>query len=90
MLAGGMGRQAIGIFQEYGIQAVTGATGSVRHALEQYLVGTLQRTEPCRESIKHAHEEAINVSLLEDTHKMGARRGKSGGCKRGSKYYSDS
>jgi predicted Fe-Mo cluster-binding NifX family protein len=57
MLAGGMGRRAIGFFQQYGIQAVTGATGSVRHALEQYLGGTLQGAEPCRESVEHAHEE---------------------------------
>jgi predicted Fe-Mo cluster-binding NifX family protein len=57
MLAGGMGRRAIGFFQQYGIQAVTGATGSVRHALEQYLGGTLQGAKPCRESVEHAHEE---------------------------------
>jgi predicted Fe-Mo cluster-binding NifX family protein len=57
MLAGGMGRRAIGFFQQYGIQAATGANGTVRHALEQYLGGTLQGAEPCRESIKHAHEE---------------------------------
>jgi predicted Fe-Mo cluster-binding NifX family protein len=56
MLAGGMGRRAIGFFQQYGIQAVTGATGSVSHALEQYLGGTLQGAEPCRESVEHVHE----------------------------------
>jgi len=59
MLAGGMGRRAIGLFQQYGIQAATGASGSVRHALEQYLGGDLQGAEPCRESIKHAHEEVV-------------------------------
>ena len=58
MLAGGMGQRAIGFFQQYGIQAVTGASGTVRHALEQYLGGVLQGAEPCRESIKHAHEDA--------------------------------
>jgi predicted Fe-Mo cluster-binding NifX family protein len=57
MLAGGMGRRAIGFFQQYGIEAATGATGTVRYALEQYLGGTLQGAEPCRESIKHAHED---------------------------------
>ena len=57
MLAGGMGQRAIGFFQQYGIQAVTGASGTVRHALEQYLGGVLQGAEPCRESIEHAHEE---------------------------------
>ncbi len=58
MLAGGMGQRAIGFFQQYGIQAVTGASGTVRHALEQYLGGVLQGAEPCRESIEHAHEDA--------------------------------
>jgi len=58
MLAGGMGQRAIGFFQQYGIQAVTGASGTVRHALEQYLGGVLQGAEPCRESTKHAHEDA--------------------------------
>ena len=59
MLAGGMGRRAISIFQQYGIQAVTGAAGSVRHALEQYLGGTLQGAQPCRESITHTHGEVV-------------------------------
>jgi predicted Fe-Mo cluster-binding NifX family protein len=55
MLTGGMGGRAIAFFQQYGIQAVTGAAGSVRHALEQYLGGALQGAEPCRESIEHGH-----------------------------------
>ena len=57
MLAGGMGRRAIGFFQQYGIEAVTGATGTVRHALEQYLGGSLLGAEPCGVSIEHGHEE---------------------------------
>ena len=58
MLAGGMGRRAIALFQQYGIQAVTGAAGSVRHALEQYLGGELQSAEPCSTSLGHDHEES--------------------------------
>lgn len=59
MLTGGMGRRAIGFFEEYGIEAVTGASGTVRRSLEQYLGGALQSAEPCRESIEHAqaHED---------------------------------
>jgi len=57
MLTGGMGRRAIASFQQYDIQAVTGASGTVRRALEQYLGGELQGAEPCRESIEHAHDE---------------------------------
>jgi predicted Fe-Mo cluster-binding NifX family protein len=58
MLAGGMGRRAIALFQQYGIQAATGAAGSVRHALEQYLGGDLQGAEPCSTSLGHDHEES--------------------------------
>ena len=66
MLAGGMGRRAIGLFQQCGIEAVTGATGSVRHALEQYLGGTLQGAAPCRESLAHDHEESAGESEYEE------------------------
>ena len=66
MLAGGMGRRAIGFFQEFGIQAVTGAAGSVRHALEQYLGGALRGAAPCRESIQHAHEDSGEGEYEED------------------------
>jgi predicted Fe-Mo cluster-binding NifX family protein len=58
MLTGGMGRRAIVFFQQYGIQAVTGASGTVRLALEQYLGGLLQGAQPCRESLEHAHAES--------------------------------
>jgi predicted Fe-Mo cluster-binding NifX family protein len=57
MLTGGMGRRAIGFFDQYGIEAVTGASGMVRHALEGYLGGELRGVQPCRESIEHAHGE---------------------------------
>jgi predicted Fe-Mo cluster-binding NifX family protein len=63
MLTGGMGRRAIGFFQQYGIEAVTGAYGTVEQALEQYLGGRLQGAQPCRESTEHeygrteAHDE---------------------------------
>jgi predicted Fe-Mo cluster-binding NifX family protein len=52
-----MGGRAIGFFQQYGIQAVTGASGTVRHALEQYLGGQLRGAEPCRDSREHSHGE---------------------------------
>jgi len=53
MLTGGMGGRALAFFAEYGIQAATGANGSVRQALEQYLGGQLQSAQPCRESVAH-------------------------------------
>jgi len=65
MLTGGMGRRAIGFFEQYGIEAVTGASGTVRHALERYLGGQLRGVQPCRESIGHAHgEPALSAASL--------------------------
>jgi predicted Fe-Mo cluster-binding NifX family protein len=55
MLTGGMGGRAIAFFQQVGIQAATGATGTVRHALEQYVGHQLQEAEPCHESVEHGH-----------------------------------
>ena len=57
MLTGGMGRRAIALFQQYSIEPVTGASGQVRHALEQYLGGQLQGAAPCRESSAHDCQE---------------------------------
>ncbi len=66
MLAGGMGRRAISFFQEYGIQAATGASGTVRHALEQYLGGALQGAQPCSESIAHGRAEEADEGEYEE------------------------
>ena len=54
MLTGGMGGRAIGFFEQYGIEAVTAASGTVRHALERYLGGQLRGAAPCHESREHA------------------------------------
>jgi predicted Fe-Mo cluster-binding NifX family protein len=55
MLAGGMGHRAVSFFQQYGIEAVTGATDTVRQVLQSYLGGDLQGAEPCAESQHHHH-----------------------------------
>jgi predicted Fe-Mo cluster-binding NifX family protein len=55
MLTGGMGGRAVAIFQQYGIEPVSGATGSVRQAVEAYLDGTLRGAPPCNESVEHGH-----------------------------------
>jgi len=47
IVAGGMGRRAIGMFQELGIQAFTGAQGTVRQSLELALGGHLAEAAPC-------------------------------------------
>jgi predicted Fe-Mo cluster-binding NifX family protein len=66
MLAGGMGQRAIALFRQCGIEAVTGAAGSVHHALEQYLGGALQGAAPCRESVAHGHGEVSGESEYEE------------------------
>lgn len=58
MLTGGMGGRAIAFFQQLGIQAATGAAGTVRHTLEQYLGGGLREAAPCRTSVDHGHGDA--------------------------------
>jgi len=58
MLAGGMGGRAIQFFQQLGIQAATGATGTVRMSLERYLGGGLTEAEPCASSEAHQHGES--------------------------------
>ena len=55
MLSGGMGRRAIDFFQQMGIQAATGVSGTVRNALESYLGGEVNDAAPCQESVEH-HE----------------------------------
>ena len=55
MLSGGMGGRAIQFFEQAGIQAATGASGTVRQALESYLGGKLAEAAPCDESVEHGH-----------------------------------
>ena len=57
MLAGGMGGRAIQFFQQLGVQAATGAAGTVRMALERYLGGELVGAEACASSEAHHHGE---------------------------------
>ena len=53
MLSGGMGRRAIDIFQQLGIEAATGASGTVQNALDCYFDGGIGAAAPCKESDDH-------------------------------------
>jgi predicted Fe-Mo cluster-binding NifX family protein len=55
MLSGGMGGRAVAFFQQYGIEPVTGAAGTVRQTVERFLGGQLQGSAPCAESVEHGH-----------------------------------
>jgi predicted Fe-Mo cluster-binding NifX family protein len=61
MLAGGMGGRAIMFFQQYGIEGVTGAYGTVRQSVERYLGGELRGAAPCKESQEHGHGDATSL-----------------------------
>jgi predicted Fe-Mo cluster-binding NifX family protein len=56
MLTGGMGRRALGLFEQYGVEAVTGVYGSVRRAVEGYLGGELRGADACGKSTDRGHE----------------------------------
>jgi predicted Fe-Mo cluster-binding NifX family protein len=61
MLAGGMGGRAIWFFQEFGIEGVTGAYGTVRQSVERYLGGELKGAAPCKESEEHGHGDVPSL-----------------------------
>lgn len=55
MLSGGMGRRAIQFFNDFDIEAATGATGTVLNAVNAYLDGKLRGASSCAESEAHHH-----------------------------------
>ena len=64
MLTGGMGGRAIMFFEQFGIEGVTGAYGTVRQSLERYLGGQLKGAAPCKESEEHGHGDTADVRGL--------------------------
>ncbi|HZK87774.1 MAG TPA: iron-sulfur cluster carrier protein MrpORP, partial [Anaerovoracaceae bacterium] len=52
IIAGGMGGGAVEIFNDKGIEVITGAQGNAKYAAEQYLQGKLQSTG----SVCHEHQ----------------------------------
>ena len=55
MLSGGMGGRAIQFFNQFGIEAATGATGTVGEAVQCYLDGQMKGASSCAESEAHGH-----------------------------------
>ena len=47
LITGGIGRRAIALFEQFGIQTYAGATETLRAALEQALSGGLIEAVPC-------------------------------------------
>ena len=71
MLTGGMGPKAIGFFNQFGIEVVTGASGKVEDAVNNYLTGNLSSSQPCGRGIKHTgdvelYQEGTPLELKEE------------------------
>lgn len=64
MLTGGMGGRAIMFFEQFGIEGVTGAYGTVRQSVEHYLGGQLKGAAPCKESEDHGHGDSASLHDL--------------------------
>lgn len=56
IISGGMGGGAIDIFNEKGIEVITGASGDAKAAVEQYLLGNLKSTGSVCNQHEH-HDE---------------------------------
>lgn len=64
IISGGMGPKAIGFFEQFGIQAVTGVSGTVREVINAYIDGQLDGARPCSDhesSHVHGHNEASRL-----------------------------
>ena len=55
MLSGGMGGRAIQFFNQFGIEAATGASGTVGEAVACYLEGKIKGASSRAESEAHGH-----------------------------------
>lgn len=74
MIAGGMGQRARTIFEEYGIEVITGIQGSVDETIRSFAKGQIQPGEDlCQHDSEHHHhhhhhhEENTNLNSRETT-----------------------
>lgn len=61
MIAGGMGGRAIQIFEQFGIESITGASGTVADAIALYIQGALDEAAPCSDHGDHDHADDDHV-----------------------------
>ncbi len=60
MLCSGLGRRAIGLFEQFGIMVYIGAMGTVRNALDRWKEGGLQPATDetaCKKHAFHGHKD---------------------------------
>ena len=56
IISGGIGKGAIDLFNEYGIEVITGASGNAKEAACGAITGTLKSTGSVCHNHEHAHE----------------------------------
>lgn len=56
MLCGGLGRKAVSMFEQYGIDVFVGAQGTIRDALDAWNEGKLQKANQENACSSHDHE----------------------------------
>ncbi len=67
MIAGGMGPRAIGFFEQFGIQAVTGVSGMVKEVVRAFVDGEIEGASACKDHDSphdvgaHEHDEASRL-----------------------------
>jgi predicted Fe-Mo cluster-binding NifX family protein len=76
MLTGGMGARAVSFFEQFGVEPVTGASGTVSQALADYLGGRLTGVVPCHDhaSVCDEHWVPAPGDSLEKTTEEEIRR----------------
>ena len=67
IIAGGMGPKAIGFFEQYGIQGVTGVSGMVQDVIRLYLSGQIQGASPCMD---HDHNHEFRAHVQDETSQL--------------------
>jgi len=55
VLCAGLGPRALALLSQYGIKVHTGASGTVREALQAWQAGRLSGAEPCERHLFHEH-----------------------------------
>ena len=55
VLCAGLGRRAMALLSQYGIEVHTGASGTVREAIQAWQAGRLSGAEPCERHLFHEH-----------------------------------
>jgi predicted Fe-Mo cluster-binding NifX family protein len=67
MIAGGMGPRAIGFFEQFGVQAVTGVSGVVKEVVRAFVNGEIEGASGCNDHDSsqgiqtHEHDEVSRL-----------------------------